>query len=71
MTVTDPFADLPKNYFGAILVDPPWPFATWSHKGQGRSGEAEKTKFDQQEKRETWNEMWAKPFHRPELLGDQ
>lgn len=38
--MTDPFADLPKNHFGAILADPPWPFATWSHKGQGRSGEA-------------------------------
>jgi N6-adenosine-specific RNA methylase IME4 len=38
--MTDPFTDLPKNYFGAILADPPWPFATWSHKGQGRSGEA-------------------------------
>ena len=32
--------DLPRNHFGAILADPPWPFATWSHKGQGRSGEA-------------------------------
>jgi N6-adenosine-specific RNA methylase IME4 len=34
------FDDLPKHYFRAILVDPPWPFATWSHKGQGRNGEA-------------------------------
>lgn len=34
------FAELPKNHFGAILADPPWPFATWSHKGLGRSGEA-------------------------------
>lgn len=34
------FDDLPKGHFGAILADPPWPFATWSHKGQGRSGEA-------------------------------
>lgn len=38
--MNDPFADLPKGNFGAILADPPWPFATWSHKGQGRSGEA-------------------------------
>lgn len=38
--MSDPFADLPRGYFGAILADPPWPFATWSHKGQGRSGEA-------------------------------
>jgi N6-adenosine-specific RNA methylase IME4 len=36
----DPFAGLPRRHFGAILADPPWPFATWSHKGQGRSGEA-------------------------------
>jgi N6-adenosine-specific RNA methylase IME4 len=34
------FDGLTKNGYGAILADPPWPFATWSHKGQGRSGEA-------------------------------
>lgn len=34
------FDDLPRGHFGAIYADPPWPFATWSHKGQGRSGEA-------------------------------
>jgi len=38
--MSDPFADLPRGHFKAILADPPWPFATWSHKGQGRSGEA-------------------------------
>ena len=38
--MSDPFADLPRHHYGAILADPPWPFATWSHKGQGRSGEA-------------------------------
>jgi N6-adenosine-specific RNA methylase IME4 len=38
--MTDPLADLPRNHFGAILADPPWPLATWSHKGSGRSGEA-------------------------------
>jgi N6-adenosine-specific RNA methylase IME4 len=38
--MSDPFADLPRGHFAAILADPPWPFATWSHKGQGRSGEA-------------------------------
>ncbi len=26
----DPFADLPKNHYGAILADPPWRFAVWS-----------------------------------------
>lgn len=35
-----PFGDLKPGHYGAILADPPWPFATWSHKGQGRSGEA-------------------------------
>ena len=36
----DPFAGLQRGHYAAILADPPWPFATWSHKGQGRSGEA-------------------------------
>lgn len=35
-----PFGDLKRGSYGVILADPPWPFATWSHKGQGRSGEA-------------------------------
>src|SRR5215475_1917729 len=26
--------------YGVILADPPWPFATWSPKGKGRSAEA-------------------------------
>jgi N6-adenosine-specific RNA methylase IME4 len=26
---SDPFADLPKGHFGAILADPPWRFGTW------------------------------------------
>ena len=26
---SDPFADLPKNHFGAILADPPWSFECW------------------------------------------
>jgi N6-adenosine-specific RNA methylase IME4 len=30
--VTDPFADLPKNHFGAILADPPWKFYNWSRR---------------------------------------
>lgn len=38
--IDDPFANLPRGHYRAILADPPWPFATWSHKGQGRSGEA-------------------------------
>jgi N6-adenosine-specific RNA methylase IME4 len=31
-----PFAGLPRNYFGAILADPPWRFETWSENGRGR-----------------------------------
>lgn len=27
--MSDPFADLPKGHFGAILADPPWAFQTW------------------------------------------
>jgi N6-adenosine-specific RNA methylase IME4 len=37
---TGPFQGLPHRHFAAILADPPWPFKTWSPKGQGRSGEA-------------------------------
>ncbi len=28
--MTDPFHQLPKNHFGAILADPPWGFKVWS-----------------------------------------
>ena len=27
--MTDPFADLSRNHYGAILADPPWAFQTW------------------------------------------
>ncbi len=27
--MTDPFHQLPKNHYGAILADPPWKFETW------------------------------------------
>lgn len=37
--MTDPFHDIPRNHFGAILADPPWAFETWSAKGQDRSAE--------------------------------
>lgn len=33
------FDGLPKNHFGAILIDPPWTYKTWSAKGKGRSAE--------------------------------
>jgi N6-adenosine-specific RNA methylase IME4 len=32
--------DLPAGRFAAILADPPWPYATYSAKGKGRSAEA-------------------------------
>lgn len=28
--MTDSFANLPRNHFGAILCDPPWRFEVWS-----------------------------------------
>ncbi len=28
--MTDPFADLPKNHYGAILADPPWQYNCWA-----------------------------------------
>jgi len=34
--LSDPFADLPKGHFGAILADPPWHFQVWA--GQRRDG---------------------------------
>ena len=30
----------PSGRFAAILADPPWPYATYSAKGKGRSVEA-------------------------------
>ncbi len=36
-----PFGDLKRGHYGAILADPPWPFATWSHVGlAGDAGQA-------------------------------
>jgi N6-adenosine-specific RNA methylase IME4 len=29
-----------SRYYGVLLADPPWQFATYSHKGKGRSAEA-------------------------------
>jgi N6-adenosine-specific RNA methylase IME4 len=28
--MSDPFSDLPRGHYGAILADPPWHFAAWS-----------------------------------------
>ena len=35
--MSDPFANLQRNHYGAILVDPPWQFEAWSEKGDDRS----------------------------------
>lgn len=34
--MTDPFADLPRGHYGAILADPPWHFKTYNEKGRQR-----------------------------------
>lgn len=34
--MSDPFAGLPRNHFGAIYADPPWDFKTWSGKPNAR-----------------------------------
>ena len=31
-----PFSDLPKDHFRVIYADPPWSFAAWSHRGEGK-----------------------------------
>jgi len=35
----NPFTGLPRNYYGAILVDAPWRFQVWSELGAGRSAD--------------------------------
>lgn len=35
----NPFANLPRCHYGAILADPPWLYEVWSAKGTGRSAE--------------------------------
>jgi N6-adenosine-specific RNA methylase IME4 len=34
--MSDPFANLPRNHYGAILADPPWHFQAWA--GERRDG---------------------------------
>jgi N6-adenosine-specific RNA methylase IME4 len=39
--MTDPFSNLPRGHYGAILADPPWSFDVWSKDaGNGRSAES-------------------------------
>lgn len=37
MISSDPFWELPKRHFGALVADPPWPFRNWSAKGEHRN----------------------------------
>jgi N6-adenosine-specific RNA methylase IME4 len=37
--MSDVFADLKRNHYGAILADPPWQFAPWSGKGTARAAD--------------------------------
>jgi N6-adenosine-specific RNA methylase IME4 len=32
-----PFAGLPRGYYRVALIDPPWTFHAWSHRGEGKS----------------------------------
>ena len=32
-----PFAGLPRGHYRVALVDPPWTFRAWSHRGEGKS----------------------------------
>jgi N6-adenosine-specific RNA methylase IME4 len=40
--MSDPFANLPRGHYGAILADPPWHFQAWASPpyGKGRSAES-------------------------------
>ncbi len=35
----NPFGELKRGHYGAILADPPWHYQVWSAKGTGRSAE--------------------------------
>lgn len=37
--MNDPFHNLPRQHFGAILADPPWQFEAWSEKGKVKSAD--------------------------------
>jgi N6-adenosine-specific RNA methylase IME4 len=39
MTILDELLPDYRSHFGAILIDAPWRFATWSENGRGRSAE--------------------------------
>jgi len=39
MTEAPPLDSLPAGRWPVILADPPWRFATWSHRGQGKGAE--------------------------------
>lgn len=54
MTSTWPFGDLRMFGYNVLMVDPPWSFANWSEKGEGRNA-------NQHYKTMTWQEIAALP----------
>lgn len=47
--MSDPFADLQRGHYGAILVDPPWAFKAYSGKGMARAAENHYSTMDVKE----------------------
>jgi N6-adenosine-specific RNA methylase IME4 len=41
--MSDPFANLPRGHYGAILADPPWHYETWSDRGGSKSAKVHYT----------------------------
>ena len=39
-TVVSFFAPLPAHSYDVVVIDPPWPFKTWSQAGEGKSASA-------------------------------
>src|SRR5258706_14425719 len=35
----NPFEGLPQHHFKVLYADPPWSFAQWSHRGEGKGAE--------------------------------
>src|SRR5579864_932471 len=44
-----PFDDLQPNKYGALLIDPPWQFATFSEKGRDRCPDGKISRNEQRQ----------------------
>lgn len=44
--MTEPFANLPRGHFGAILADPPWGFQCWDGKDKKVASRGSVTPYD-------------------------